>query len=93
MLFRSIFWRRANKWGAIAGMLTGLSVTLYYVSLTHPFFGGDLGAAWFDIEPVAAGIFGIPAGMLVLVLVSLITPRPPLDVLDLVARVRRHGDC
>ena len=88
-----IFWRRANKWGAIAGMLTGLSVTLYYVSLTHPFFGGDLGAAWFDIEPVAAGIFGIPAGMLVLVLVSLITPRPPLDVLDLVARVRRHGDC
>ncbi len=88
-----IFWRRANKWGAVSGMLTGLFVTLYYLILTHPFFGGDLGAAWFDIEPVAAGIFGIPAGLTVLVVVSLVTPRPPSEVLDLVARVRRSGDC
>ena len=88
-----IFWRRANKWGAVAGMLAGLSVTLYYVILTHPFLGGDLGAAWFDIEPVAAGIFGIPAGFVTLVVVSLITPRPPAEVMELVAQVRRPGEC
>ena len=83
-----IFWRRANKWGAVTGMLTGLGVTLYYLVLTHPFFGGDQSAAWFDIEPVAAGIFGIPAGLVALVIVSLLTPRPSDEVMDLVARVR-----
>lgn len=86
-----IFWRRANKWGAVAGMITGLSVTLYYLDLTHPFFGGDQSAAWFDIEPVAAGIFGIPAGFIALILVSLLTPRPTGEVLELVARVRHPG--
>jgi hypothetical protein len=43
------------------------------------FFGlGEAGAdlRWFGIDPVAAGVFGVPVGCMVLVLVSLLT-RPP----------------
>ncbi len=43
------------------------------------FFGlGEPGAdlRWFGIDPVAAGVFGVPLGCAVLLLVSLITPAP-----------------
>ncbi len=87
-----VFWRRANQWGAVAGMSVGLLVTGYYVVVTHPFFGGAMNAAWFGIEPVAAGIFGIPAGFLVLVLVSLVTRPPAPEVLAMLENIRHpHG--
>ncbi len=76
-----IFWRRANRAGAVAGMLTGAGMCLWYMArnLAEPraFFGlAEAGAdlRWFGIDPVAAGVFGVPAGCLALVLVSLLTP-------------------
>src|SRR6186713_1405317 len=39
-LVLGVFWRRANKWGAIVGMVTGLGVCMYYMYTTYPFFGG-----------------------------------------------------
>lgn len=83
-----VFWSRANKWGAVAAMAAGLSLTAYYVVRTHPFFGGGMNAAWFGIEPVAAGIFGIPVGFLVLILVSLLTPSPGESVHAMVEEIR-----
>jgi cation/acetate symporter len=87
-LVLGIFWKRANKWGAIAGMVSGLGVTLYYVTLTHPFFNGSMAHAWFAIEPISAGVFGVPLGFVVAIVVSLITPPPPLEVQSLVDFVR-----
>ncbi|MFA7268278.1 MAG: sodium:solute symporter family protein [Sterolibacterium sp.] len=83
-----VFWQRANQWGAIAGMVAGLSVTLYYVVITHPFFGGSMAAAWFDIQPISSGIFGLPVGFAAIVIVSLLTKPPPEDVRHLVENVR-----
>jgi cation/acetate symporter len=37
-LVLGIFWKRANRPGAVAGMLAGLAVTVFYVVRTHPFF-------------------------------------------------------
>jgi len=70
-----IFWRGANAAGAVAGMGAGLGLTLYYMAANtqavRAFFalppGGHL---WFDIQPISAGVFGVPAGILVTVLVS-----------------------
>jgi cation/acetate symporter len=45
-------------------------------------------AAWFDINPISAGIFGIPVGLAVLIVVSLLTPSPDAQVRELVERVR-----
>ena len=72
-----IFWSRATRAGAVAGMLTGLGVTLYYMlgnlpALRGSFFG-DSGALWWGIQPVSAGVFGVPAGVAATVLVSLIS--------------------
>ncbi len=87
-LVLGIFWKRANKWGAVSGMGAGLAVTLYYVSITHPFFHGSMAHAWFDIDPISAGVFGVPLGFLVTIVVSLLTPPPSVEVQALVDFVR-----
>lgn len=87
-LVLGIFWKRANRWGATSGMLAGLAVTIYYIVRTHPFFGGALEHEWFGIGPISAGIFGVPLGFIVIVVVSLLTPAPPQEVRDLVDFVR-----
>jgi len=82
-----VFWRRANKFGAIIGMLAGLGVCMYYMWLTYPFFGVN-GAKWWDINPIAAGIFGIPAGFIGIIVGSMISPAPSREVQQLVDHVR-----
>ncbi len=37
-LVLGVFWKRANKMGAIAGMVLGLGVCLYYMVHTYPQF-------------------------------------------------------
>ena len=91
-----IFWRRATRAGAVAGMLAGAGLCLWYMARNtagpRAFFGlGEAGAdlRWFGIDPVAAGVFGVPLGCLVLVVVSLLT-RPPLPEEQAMAeRLRR----
>jgi cation/acetate symporter len=83
-----VFWKRANRWGAVAGMLVGLGITLYYVARTHSYFGGSMAAAWFDIQPISAGIFGLFGGFVGIVVVSLLTPAPDEAEQDFVENVR-----
>ena len=87
-LVLGIFWKRANRPGAVAGMLAGLALTLIYVVQTHPFFGGSIANAWFDINPISAGVFGVPLGFVTIVVVSLLTAPPPREIQDLVDYVR-----
>jgi cation/acetate symporter len=81
-----IFWTRATRQGATCGMLTGLGLTLYYMAINAPAIRTLLGLTgsglWFDIEPISAGVFGVSAGLLVTVGVSLLTPtlRTPVRV-------------
>ncbi len=82
-LIGGLFWQRANRWGAIASMLSGVTVCLYYCGLTHPALGGSMSKAWFGIEPISSGVFGLAAGFAMLVIVSLITPPPPARVRQL----------
>jgi len=87
-LVLGVFWRRANKWGAIAGMCTGLAVCMYYMYTTYPFFGGVPANQWFNMNPISAGVFGLPIGLLTIVVVSLLTPAPSKQVQELVDHVR-----
>ena len=87
-LVLGIFWKRANRPGAVTGMLVGLAVTVFYVVRTHPFFGGSMANAWFDINPISAGVFGVPLGFVTIVVVSLLTRPPPQEIQDLVDYVR-----
>jgi cation/acetate symporter len=82
-----VFWRRANKTGAIAGMLLGLGICMYYMYMTYPFFGVNA-PLWFGITPISAGIFGIPLGFAGVIIGSLLTPAPARDIQELVDHVR-----
>jgi cation/acetate symporter len=94
-LVLGIFWKRASKWGAVLGMLAGVSITLYYMITTHPWMRGLFGVTdpiadytWFGILPISAGIFGVPLGFAVIIIVSLLTPAPKQEIQELVEHVR-----
>ena len=95
-----IFWKRANKWGASLGMLAGLGTTFYYMLTTQPWLyklthGGMAitpeiikANTWWDIAPISAGLFGVPLGFVVIIVVSLLTKAPGKEIQDLVEHVR-----
>jgi len=88
-----IFWKRATKWGAVVGMIGGLGITFYYMVMTQPWLRGVFGVTspvelWYGIQPISAGIFGVPVGFALIILVSLVTPEPRKDIQDLVDHVR-----
>jgi cation/acetate symporter len=80
-----IFWKRANSQGAIAGMISGLVVTLGYMVLNawNPDFN-VLG-----ITNVAAGVFGVPVNFLVTYAVSKLTAPPSAETRALVESLRQ----
>jgi cation/acetate symporter len=87
-----VFWKRANKWGCIAGMIAGLGTCLYYMLHTYPqfilWFGTTPFPKWWGIDPISAGVFGVPISMAALIIVSLLTPAPKRDVQEFVEHVR-----
>jgi cation/acetate symporter len=88
-----IFWKRANQWGAVAGMIGGLGITFYYMVTTQPWLRGVFGVTspielWYGILPISAGVFGVPLGFALIIGVSLLTPAPRKDIQDLVDHVR-----
>ena len=87
-LVMGVFWKRANKWGAITGMVTGLGLCMYYMYTTYPFFGGVAANQWFDMAPISAGVFGVPVGIITIIVVSMLTPAPSQEVQELVEHVR-----
>ena len=90
-LVMGVFWKRANKWGAIIGMAAGLSVCIYYMMRTYPFFtnmGVPKMDLWFSLAPVSAGMFGLPVGLVTIWIVSLLTAPPSKEVQELVEHVR-----
>ncbi|MDB5895914.1 MAG: cation acetate symporter, partial [Rhodoferax sp.] len=72
-----IFWPRTTRTAAITGMLTGLSVTVFYMLANAGVVRTALGLGgsglWWGIQPVSAGVFGVPAGALVVWAVSWVT--------------------
>lgn len=82
-----VFWKRANRLGAILGMSLGLGTCAYYMVITYPFFGLNA-PLWWDINPISAGIFGIPVGFFGVIIGTLISPAPGKEIQELVDNVR-----
>lgn len=80
-----IFWRRTTRAAAVAGMLSGVGVTVYYMLVNAAAVRAALGlhgqGLWFGIQPISAGVFGVVAGIAVTVAVSLLKrPEAPVQV-------------
>jgi cation/acetate symporter len=98
-LVLGIFWKRTTAIAATLGMILGFGTTFYYMTKTQvwlrevfyginknmPVLPTDL---WWDIQPISAGVFGVPIGFAVIFLVSLITPTPSRATQALVEHVR-----
>ena len=87
-LVLGVFWQRANYQGALAGMLAGFGVCLYYMLHTSTMLGGNASGQWLHIAPISAGIFGVPAGLAAAILVSWLTPAPGRRSTGLVEHIR-----
>jgi cation/acetate symporter len=95
-LMMGIFSKRITKEGAIAGMIAGISVTLFYVFqhkgimfIPGTAFLGDTPANWFmGIEPNAFGVVGAIVNFAVAFGVSKVTAEPPVEVQELVEHIR-----
>ncbi len=70
-----IWWDRANKYGAVSGMLLGIFLTF------TPVLAGHLLPGLCDwLPPTASALIGAPLVTLTIVVVSLLTPPPPASV-------------
>src|SRR5690606_1212891 len=81
-----IWWKRANAAGAIAGMVVGFGAGSWY--LFHVYTGG---APWFGLEHIRFGMIGMPASLIAMVVVTLLTPAPSKEIQDMVDETRVPG--
>jgi cation/acetate symporter len=95
-LMMGIFSKGVSKEGAIAGMLAGIGVTLFYVFqhkgimfIPGTEFLGDTPPNWFfGIEPNAFGVVGAIVNFVVAFAVSKVTASPPERIQHLVEHIR-----
>jgi len=133
-LVLGVWWKRATSQGAIAGILAGFFVTLFYLvitrywphlgvqyfgmtSLLNPVTGAPLIDAaamaqhlanpavtdgpvlasnplasrvgWFNINNISSAAFGLPVGLLVMYVVSKMTPEPSKELQEFIDACRR----
>ena len=87
VLVMSIWWKRINKAGAIAGLVTGFAMTLTCI-VTDAIFDG---VGWFGIDSTMAALFGVPSAVLAAAAASLMTAAPDREARALVRDMRIPG--
>jgi cation/acetate symporter len=95
-LMMGIFGKKIGSTAAIAGMVSGISVTMLYVFqhkgimfIPGTDFLGDMGANWFfGISPNAFGVVGAIVNFAVAIAVSRVTAPPPEHIQHLVEDIR-----
>lgn len=82
-LVLGVWWKRSNAQGVIAGLITGLTVTLAYIIAAK--YGGF---TILGIIDTGAGVFGAIAAITANVVVSLMTKPPSQEIQDSVINLR-----
>ena len=103
VILLGIFFKRVNKQGAIAGMLSGLLFTYGYIEYFKGLFLKWAGSPWgenvaehwwFGISPEGIGVVGMMLNFIVAIAVSHMTSPPPERIQHMVEHIRvpRHFD-
>jgi cation/acetate symporter len=90
-LLMGIFYKRLNKEGAIAGMISGLVVTASYI-IYFKFLNTHLNISdnWFiGISPEGFGFVGMLINFTVAIIISSFYKKPPNHVYDMIDNIRR----
>lgn len=97
-LVLGIFWERATRTGALAGMVVGIFLSIYYIIRVEfdsiPMLGisGFGMEPWFHIQSTSSGLFGVAAGFITIIMVSLVTKPDPRSASFLSTIRFRNGD-
>jgi cation/acetate symporter len=85
-LVLGVWWKRANRAGAIAGMVLGLGAGTAYLIYVGPAFMAQ--TPWLGIDHLRFGIIGAPVSLIAMVVVSLMTDAPDKATQAMVDEVR-----
>jgi cation/acetate symporter len=85
-LVLGVWWKRANRAGAIAGMVLGLAAGTAYLIYVGPKFMAQ--TPWLGIDHLRFGIIGAPVSLIAMVVVSLMTDAPDKATQAMVDEVR-----
>jgi cation/acetate symporter len=92
ILVLGVFWKRCNRQGAVAGLITGLVFTFGMIVLmrTHVVLGLDdpIVSSFFGINAQGVGIVGMVLNFIVTYVVTQATAPPPQRVQDIVEQIR-----
>ena len=91
-----IFYKKMNKEGAIAGMVVGISLMLFYMlKFKFGVFDGGKEAVsgltkdwWFGISPEGFGSVAMVVNFVVSIVIMQFTPSPPENVQEIVEDIR-----
>ena len=85
-----IFYKQMNKEGAIAGMLAGISLMIFYMlKFKFNFFGGgSVDDYWFGISPEGFGSVAMIVNFIISYIVMKYTLPPPKKIKDIVDNIR-----
>lgn len=91
-----IFYKKMNKEGAIAGMVIGISLMLFYMlKFKFGIFDGGKEAVtgleqdwWFGISPEGFGSVAMLVNFIVSIVIMQFTPAPPINVQEIVEDIR-----
>jgi cation/acetate symporter len=83
-LVLGVWWKRANREGAIAGMALGLGAGSWYLYMVK--WGGM--KPWYGIDDLRFGIIGASVSLIAMVVVSLLTKEPDAETIAMIDEVR-----
>jgi cation/acetate symporter len=88
-----IFDKRMNRQGAVAGMIVGITLMLYYMIVYKTGLIGIMDPKpasewWFGTSPEGFGTIAMLVNVVISLVVSRLTPAPPQDVQDIVENIR-----
>ena len=86
-----IFYKRLNKEGAIAGMVSGLVITAAYI-INYKFINVNLNSSdnWFlGVSPEGFGFIGMIINFIVAIIISYFFSKPPKEIYIMVDQIRQ----
>jgi cation/acetate symporter len=88
-LVLGVWWKRANRPGALAGMVVGLGVGWWYLlAVRNPEAWYGLAQPWIGLDDLRFGIVGTLASLIAMVVVTLLTKPPSEEIQRMVDEVR-----
>ena len=83
-LVLGVWWKRANRAGAVAGMVGGFAAGAWYLYMVQ--FAGM--APWLGLDGLRFGMIGMPISLVLMVVVSLMTEEPDEETQRMVDAIR-----